>query len=35
MSSRVVWTDRDEDPDDEGVSAVTCFVTRVGFRRRA
>ena len=25
---------RDEDPDDPDVWAVTCFVTRVGFRRR-
>lgn len=32
--SRIVWADRDEDPDDAGVWAVTCFVTRVGFRRR-
>lgn len=28
------WAGRDEDPDDAGVWAVTCFVTRVGFRRR-
>ncbi|MGP3966850.1 GNAT family N-acetyltransferase [Streptomyces sp. 6N223] len=31
---RVPWTGRDEDRDDAGVWAVTCFVTRVGFRRR-
>ncbi|WIV61534.1 GNAT family N-acetyltransferase [Amycolatopsis nalaikhensis] len=33
-ASRVVWDGRDEDPDDDGVWAVTCFVTRAGFRRR-
>lgn len=32
--SPVVWAGRDEDPDDDGVFAVTCFVTRTGFRRR-
>ncbi len=32
--SRVVWAGRDEDPADESVWAVTCFVTRTGFRRR-
>ena len=32
--SRVVWAGRDEDPADEDVWAVACFVTRVGFRRR-
>jgi GNAT superfamily N-acetyltransferase len=32
--SRVVWAGRSEDPADEGVWAVTCFVTRAGFRRR-
>ncbi len=32
--SPVPWAGRDEDPDDEGVWAVTCFVTRTGFRRR-
>lgn len=31
---RVVWKKRDEDPRDESVWAVTCFVTRVGYRRR-
>ena len=31
---RVVWAGRDEDPADESVWAVTCFVTRTGFRRR-
>lgn len=31
---RVPWTDRDEDKTDASVWAVTCFVTRVGFRRR-
>ena len=33
-NSPVPWTGRDEDPADEGVWAVTCFVTRAGFRRR-
>jgi ribosomal protein S18 acetylase RimI-like enzyme len=33
-TSRVVWAGRDEDPDDDGVWAVTCFVTRIGYRRR-
>lgn len=31
---RVVFAGRDEDPDDPGVWAATCFVTRVGYRRR-
>ena len=31
---RVPWTGRDEDKQDDGVWAVTCFVTRAGFRRR-
>ena len=30
----LVWAGRAEDKADEGVWAVTCFVTRVGFRRR-
>lgn len=34
LGSRVVWAGRDEDPADAGVWALTCFVTRVGFRRR-
>ncbi|SCF19980.1 hypothetical protein GA0074695_4272 [Micromonospora viridifaciens] len=34
LGSRVVWSGRDEDPSDDDVWAVTCFVTRVGFRRR-
>lgn len=34
LGSRVVWSGRDEDPADDGVWAVTCFVTRTGFRRR-
>lgn len=33
-TSRVPWTGRDEDKDDEGVWAVTCFVVRKGFRGR-
>jgi GNAT superfamily N-acetyltransferase len=31
---RVPWVGRDEDKADETVWAVTCFVTRAGFRRR-
>ncbi|WP_446214776.1 GNAT family N-acetyltransferase [Micromonospora sp. IBHARD004] len=34
LRTRVPWTGRDEDKTDEGVWAVTCFVTRVGFRHR-
>jgi GNAT superfamily N-acetyltransferase len=34
LGSRVVWAGRDEDPADDSVWAVTCFVTRKGFRRR-
>jgi GNAT superfamily N-acetyltransferase len=30
----VPWKGRDEDPDDESVWAIVCFVTRAGFRRR-
>jgi GNAT superfamily N-acetyltransferase len=33
-NNRVPWEGRAEDKDDEGVWAVTCFVTRKGFRRR-
>ncbi len=32
--SPVLWKGRQEDPDDDGVWAVTCFVTRTGYRRR-
>lgn len=32
--SRIVWAGRHEDPADDGVWAVTCFVTRTGFRRQ-
>jgi GNAT superfamily N-acetyltransferase len=32
--SRVPWEGRDEDKADDSVWAVTCFVTRAGFRRR-
>ena len=32
--ARVAWTKRGEDKDDDSVWAVTCFVTRAGFRRR-
>jgi GNAT superfamily N-acetyltransferase len=31
---KVPWTGRDEDRDDPGVWAVTCFVVRTGYRRR-
>jgi GNAT superfamily N-acetyltransferase len=31
---RVPWEGRSEDKADDGVWAVTCFVTRAGFRRR-
>jgi GNAT superfamily N-acetyltransferase len=31
---RVPWEGRDEDKHDDSVWAVTCFVTRVGFRRQ-
>ncbi|HEY0805793.1 MAG TPA: GNAT family N-acetyltransferase [Pseudonocardiaceae bacterium] len=34
LGSRVVWAGRAEDPDDDSVWAVTCFVTRTGYRRR-
>jgi GNAT superfamily N-acetyltransferase len=31
---RVAWTGRSEDRTDDFVWAVTCFVTRAGYRRR-
>ncbi|MGW4063822.1 GNAT family N-acetyltransferase [Amycolatopsis sp. NPDC004747] len=34
LNSRLVWAGRDEDKADDGVWAVTCFVTRKGFRRQ-
>lgn len=34
LRTSVPWAGRDEDKADEGVWAVTCFVTRAGFRRR-
>jgi GNAT superfamily N-acetyltransferase len=34
LLTRVPWTDRMEDKTDDGVWAVTCFVTRTGFRHR-
>jgi GNAT superfamily N-acetyltransferase len=34
LRTRVPWIDRAEDKTDAGVWAVTCFVTRTGFRRR-
>ncbi|MGD9701176.1 MAG: N-acetyltransferase family protein [Acidimicrobiia bacterium] len=33
LFSRVPWAGRSEDKTDDGVWAVTCFVTRTGFRR--
>jgi GNAT superfamily N-acetyltransferase len=33
-TSRVPWTGRDEDKDDDAVWAVTCFVVRKGYRGR-
>jgi GNAT superfamily N-acetyltransferase len=33
-TARVPWSGRQEDREDPGVWAVTCFVTRAGFRRR-
>lgn len=33
-TSRVPWTGRAEDKDDEGIWAVTCFTVRKGFRGR-
>lgn len=34
LLTRVPWAGRSEDKTDDGVWAVTCFVTRTGFRRR-
>jgi GNAT superfamily N-acetyltransferase len=34
LRMRVPWADRTEDQNDDAVWAVTCFVTRTGFRRR-
>lgn len=34
LRTRTVWSGRDEDKADEGVWAVTCFVTRRGYRGR-
>jgi GNAT superfamily N-acetyltransferase len=33
-TSRVPWSGRDEDKDDDGIWAVTCFVVRKGYRGR-
>jgi GNAT superfamily N-acetyltransferase len=33
-TSRIPWKGRDEDKDDDGVWAVTCFVVRKGYRGR-
>ncbi|WP_213816584.1 GNAT family N-acetyltransferase [Glaciihabitans sp. dw_435] len=32
--TRIPWLNRDEDPLDDGVWTVSCFVTRVGYRHR-
>jgi GNAT superfamily N-acetyltransferase len=34
LTARVPWAGRDEDKADPDVWAVSCFVTRAGFRRR-
>ena len=34
LRSRVPWSGRQEDRDDDGVWTVSCFVTRTGYRRR-
>ena len=34
LKTRVPWAGREEDKTDDSVWAVTCFVTRAGFRRR-
>ena len=34
LRTRVPWAGRAEDKTDAGIWAVTCFVTRAGFRRR-
>ncbi|GAA4153610.1 GNAT family N-acetyltransferase [Gryllotalpicola daejeonensis] len=33
-AQRIPWLGRDEDKDDQDVWAITCFVTRIGFRGR-
>jgi ribosomal protein S18 acetylase RimI-like enzyme len=33
-TSRITWSGRAEDKDDDGVWAVTCLVIRKGFRGR-
>lgn len=33
-TSRIPWAGRDEDKDDDGVWAVTCFAIRKGYRGR-
>jgi GNAT superfamily N-acetyltransferase len=33
-NNRVPWTERDEDKTDDSVWAVTCLLTRAGFRKR-
>ena len=35
LTTRVPWTGRAEDRTDAALWAVTCFVTRTGFRRRS
>jgi GNAT superfamily N-acetyltransferase len=33
-NNRIPWTDRDEDKTDDSVWAVTCILTRTGYRKR-
>lgn len=34
LSSRVPWVGRNEDKNDDGVWAITCFIIRTGYRQR-
>ncbi|MDQ3709680.1 MAG: GNAT family N-acetyltransferase [Actinomycetota bacterium] len=34
LSLRMPWSGRDEDKDDDGIWAVTCFAVRKGYRKR-
>ena len=34
LGRRMLWKGREEDPMDESVWAVTCFITRKGYRKR-
>ncbi|NUP74580.1 MAG: GNAT family N-acetyltransferase [Sinomonas sp.] len=33
-AARIPWAGRDEDPADDGVWSVTCFVVRGGYRKQ-